>query len=101
MEIVKYIIVWKITHLVKRHLLQQKKLEKKCSGTFLTETKQHGNARDTEEDSITHKPKYACAKLKHWIETEKLEVASKLLRELKHSVRGNSYPQRMVRMMTW
>ena len=44
--------------------------------------------------TTTHKSKLAaCAKLKHWVETEKIEIASKnLLRELKTFIsRGNSF----------
>ena len=64
-------------------------------GTFLSETKRHGNARKFRKGfTTTHKSKLtACSKLKHWIETDKLEVASKnLLQELKVFIaRGNSY----------
>ena len=69
--------------------------EENFPGTFLSETKAHGNAKRYRRGfTTTHKSKIsACAKLKHWVETEKLEVASKpLLRELKTFIaRGNSY----------
>ena len=64
-------------------------------GTFLSETKRHGNARRFRKGfTTTHKSKLtACSKLKHWIETDKLEIASQnLLGELKVFIaRGNSY----------
>ena len=64
-------------------------------GTFLSETKRHGNARKFRKGfTTTHKSKItACSKLKHWIETDKLEIASvNLLGELKVFIaRGNSY----------
>ena len=69
--------------------------EENFPGEFLTETKAHGNARKHRRGfTTTHKSKInACAKLKHWVETDKLEVASNnLLRELKTFIsRGNSY----------
>ena len=69
--------------------------EENFPGTFLSETRQHGNSKRYRRGfTTTHKSKIsACAKLKHWVETEKLEVASKpLLRELKTFIaRGNSY----------
>ena len=69
--------------------------EETIPGTFLTESKSHGNARRYRRGfTTTHKSKItACSKLKHWVETEKLEIASKnLLRELKTFIsRGNSY----------
>ncbi len=69
--------------------------EETIPGTFLTESKSHGNARRYRRGfTTTHKSKITgCSKLKHWIETEKLEIASKnLLRELKTFIsRGNSY----------
>jgi len=69
--------------------------EENFPGSFLTETRQHGNAKRYRRGfTTTHKSKIAaCAKLKHWVETEKLEVASKpLLRELKTFIaKGNSY----------
>ena len=64
-------------------------------GTFISETKRHGNARRFRKGfTTTHKSKLtACSKLKHWIETDKLEIASQnLLGELKVFIaRGNSY----------
>ena len=64
-------------------------------GTFLSERKKHGNTKAYRKGfTTTHKSKIAaCAKLKHWVETDKLEIASKnLLRELKVFIsRGNSY----------
>lgn len=69
--------------------------EENFPGTFLTETKSHGNSRRHRRGfTTTHKSKVtACSKIKHWVETDKLEVASKnLLRELKTFIaRGNSY----------
>ena len=69
--------------------------EENFPGTFLSETRQHGNSKRYRRGfTTTHKSKIsACAKLKHWVETEKLEIASKpLLRELKTFIaRGNSY----------
>ena len=69
--------------------------EENFPGTFLSETRQHGNSKRYRRGfTTTHKSKIAaCAKLKHWVETEKIEVASKpLLRELKTFIaRGNSY----------
>ena len=69
--------------------------EENFPGTFLRETKSHGNAKRYRRGfTTTHKSKIsACSKLKHWVETEKLEIASKpLLRELKTFIaRGNSY----------
>lgn len=64
-------------------------------GTFISESKAHGNAKIHRRGfTTTHKSKIStCAKLKYWIETDKLEVASKnLLRELKTFIaKGNSY----------
>ena len=69
--------------------------EENFPGTFLSETRQHGNAKRYRRGfTTTHKAKInACSKLKYWVETEKLEIASKpLLRELKTFIaRGNSY----------
>ena len=69
--------------------------EENFPGTFLSETRSHGNAKRYRRGfTTTHKAKInACSKLKYWVETEKLEVASKpLLRELKTFIaRGNSY----------
>ena len=69
--------------------------EETIPGTFLSESKKHGNTRTYRRGfTTTHKSKLsACAKLKHWVETSKLDIASKnLLRELKTFVaRGNSY----------
>ena len=69
--------------------------EENFPGTFLSETRQHGNSKRYRRGfTTTHKSKIsACAKLKYWVETEKLEIASKpLLRELKTFIaRGNSY----------
>ena len=65
-------------------------------GTMITEPrKRGGNALKYRRGfTTTHKSKLAaCAKLKHWVETEKIEIASKnLLRELKTFIsRGNSF----------
>jgi len=64
-------------------------------GTFLSERKKHGNTKAYRKGfTTTHKSKIAaCAKLKYWVETDKLEIASNnLLRELKVFIsRGNSY----------
>ena len=69
--------------------------EENFPGTFLSESKKHGNTRAYRRGfTTTHKSKLsACAKLKHWVETDKVEIASKnLLRELKTFIaRGNSY----------
>ncbi len=69
--------------------------EENFPGSFLSETRSHGNAKRYRRGfTTTHKSKIsACSKLKHWVETEKLEIASKpLLRELKTFIaRGNSY----------
>ena len=69
--------------------------EDNITGIMLTEPKKRGNnVRLRRGFTTTHKSKLsACAKLKHWVETDKIEIASKnLLRELKTFVaRGNSY----------
>lgn len=69
--------------------------EENIPGTFLSESKKHGNAKSFRRGfTTTHKSKLsACVKLKHWIETDKLEIASNnLLRELKTFIaRGSSY----------
>jgi len=69
--------------------------EENIPGTFLTESKRHGNTRAFRRGfTTTHKSKLSsCAKLKHWVETDKIEIASNnLLREVKTFVaRGNSY----------
>ena len=69
--------------------------EENFPGTFLSETRQHGNSKRYRRGfTTTHKSKIsASSNLKHWVETEKLEIASKpLLRELKTFIaRGNSY----------
>ena len=69
--------------------------EETIPGTFISESKSHGNARRYRRGfTTTHKSKVtACSKLKYWVETDKLEIASKnLLRELKTFIaRGNSY----------
>lgn len=69
--------------------------EENIPGTFLTESKAHGRTRAYRRGfTTTHKSKLtACAKLKHWVETDKIEIASNnLLREIKTFVaRGNSY----------
>lgn len=69
--------------------------EENFPGTFLSESRQHGNAKRYRRGfTTTHKSKIsACSKLKHWVETDKIEVASNnLLRELKTFIaRGNSY----------
>ena len=69
--------------------------EENIPGTFLSESKAHGNSRKFRRGfTTTHKSKIsACSKLKHWVETDKLGVASNnLLRELKTFIaRGNSF----------
>ena len=64
-------------------------------GTFLSERKKHGNTKAYRKGfTTTHKSKIAaCAKLKYWVETDKLEIASKnLLREIKTFIaKGNSF----------
>ena len=69
--------------------------EENIPGTFLSESRKHGNTRAFRRGfTTTHKSKLtACAKLKHWVETDKLKINSKaLLRELKTFIaRGNSY----------
>jgi hypothetical protein len=69
--------------------------EENIPGTFLSESRKHGNTRTFRRGfTTTHKSKLtACAKLKHWVETDKLSINSKpLLRELKTFIaRGNSY----------
>lgn len=69
--------------------------EENIPGTFLSESKAHGNSKKFRRGfTTTHKSKIAaCSKLKHWIETDKMGVASKnLLRELKTFIaRGNTY----------
>lgn len=69
--------------------------EENIPGTFLSESRKHGNTKSFRRGfTTTHKSKLsACAKLKHWVETDKLSVNSKpLLRELKTFIaRGNSY----------
>lgn len=69
--------------------------EENIPGTFLTEPRKRGNSVKVRRGfTTTHKTKIAaCSKLKHWIETEKLQVASKnLLHELKTFIaRGNTY----------
>lgn len=69
--------------------------EENIPGTFLSEPKKRGNSvRLRRGFTTTHKTKLAaCAKLKHWVETDKIQIASKnLLRELKTFIaRGNTY----------
>jgi hypothetical protein len=68
--------------------------EEMIPGTFLTEPKKRGNKIGRRGFTTTHKTKIAsCAKLKQWVESEKIEVASNnLLRELKTFIsRGNSF----------
>jgi|15BtaG_2_1085339.scaffolds.fasta_scaffold00458_3 hypothetical protein len=69
--------------------------EENIPGTFLSEPKKRGNNTKLRRGfTTTHKSKLAaCAKLKHWVETDKIEIASKnLLRELKTFVaRGSSF----------
>ena len=69
--------------------------EENFAGTFLSESKKHGNTRSFRKGfTTTHKSKLSsCAKLKQWVETDKIEIASKpLLRELKTFIaRGNSF----------
>ncbi len=64
-------------------------------GTFLSEPKRKGRpSLNRRGFTTTHKSKIsACSKMKHWIETSKIEIASKnLLREIKTFIaRGNSY----------
>ena len=69
--------------------------EENFSGTFLSQRKTHGNTKMFRRGfTTTQKSKLsACAKLKQWVETDKIEIASKnLLRELKTFIaRANSY----------
>ena len=68
--------------------------EENIPGTMLTEPKKPGPGRQRRGFTTTHKTKVtACAKLKQWIESDKMEVASRnLLAELKTFIaRGNSY----------
>ena len=68
--------------------------EEKIAGTMMTEARRRGPGRIRKGFTTTHKSKLAaCAKLKQWVETDKIEIASKnLLRELKTFVaRGQSY----------
>lgn len=68
--------------------------EENIPGTLLTEPARRGMNKVRKGFTTTHKTKLsACARLKHLIESNKLEVASKnLLRELKtFTARGNSY----------
>lgn len=68
--------------------------EENIPGTMLTEPKKPGPGRQRRGFTTTHKSKTtACAKLKQWIESDKMEVASRnLLAELKTFIaRGNSY----------
>ena len=61
---------------------------------MLTEPKRRGMGRIRKGFTTTHKSKIAaCAKLKHWVESDRVEIASKnLLRELKTFVaRGQSF----------
>jgi hypothetical protein len=63
-------------------------------GTMLTEPRRRGMGRVRKGFTTTHKSKIAaCAKLKHWVESDRVEIASKnLLRELKTFVaRGQSF----------
>jgi hypothetical protein len=64
-------------------------------GTFLSEPRKRGaSVRIRRGFTTTYKTKLsACSKLKHWVETDKIEIASNnLLRELKTFIaRGNSY----------
>jgi len=68
--------------------------EENLIGTMLTEPRRRGMGRVRKGFTTTHKSKLAaCAKLKHWVESDKIEIASKnLLRELKTFVaRGQSF----------
>ena len=69
--------------------------EENFPGTFLSESRAHGRTKTYRRGfTTTHKSKLtACSKLKHWIETDKIEIASKnLLGEIKTFVaRGNSF----------
>ena len=68
--------------------------EENIYGTMLTEPKKPGPGRLRRGFTTTHKSKVtACAKLKQWVESDKLEVASRnLLQELKtFCAKGNSY----------
>ena len=69
--------------------------EENFPGTFLSQSKTHGNAKSFRRGfTTTHKSKIsACAKLKQWVETGKCEISSKnLLKELKTFIaRGNSF----------
>lgn len=68
--------------------------EENIGGTMITESRRRGPGRVRKGFTTTHKSKLAaCAKLKQWVETDRIEIASKnLLRELKTFVaRGQSY----------
>lgn len=69
--------------------------EEMIPGTFLSEPRKRGaSVRIRRGFTTTYKTKLsACSKLKHWVETDKIEIASNnLLRELKTFIaRGNSY----------
>jgi len=68
--------------------------EENIGGTMITESRRRGPGRIRKGFTTTHKSKLAaCAKLKQWVETDRIEIASKnLLRELKTFVaRGQSY----------
>jgi hypothetical protein len=68
--------------------------EENIPGTFLSEPKRTGLGGRRRGFTTTHKSKLAaCAKLKYWVESGKIDISSKnLLRELKTFVaRGNSY----------
>ena len=67
--------------------------EDEFAGTFISEPKSRGK-KGRRGFTTTHKTKIeGCAKLKSWIEKEKMEVASSnLIRELKYFIaRGNSF----------
>lgn len=69
--------------------------EENIPGVFLSEPKRKGSTRRHRKGfTTTHSSKLsACAKLKHWVETNKMTVKSPvLLRELKNFVaKGTSY----------
>ena len=70
--------------------------EDNIPGTMITEPKKRGGntIKYRRGFTTTHKSKLSsCAKLKHWVETNRIEIASKnLLRELKTFIaRGNSF----------
>jgi hypothetical protein len=69
--------------------------EENIPGTFISESRRAGSTRTYRRGfTTTNKSKLAaCSKFKHWIETDKMEIASNtLLREVKTFIaRGASY----------